>query len=433
MITMIAALIVLGIVIFFHELGHFIAAKRQGIRVEQFAIGFPPKLFAFKRGETEYRICAIPLGGYLKMAGDEPNEELKGEPWEFRSASVGKRMKIVTAGPFMNFVLGFVLFSLIAMLGVPTCSNIVGKIEKDSSAQIAGILAGDKIIKINNVSTNNWTELIEGISKVSGKVELTLERDNKMITKEIEVIKDEKTGYKEIGISPYVSTKLKEVLKGYPAQKAGLKKGDMVTSINGKQVLQWDEMAEIIRKNPGKELIFGISREGELMNIKVTPAAKPGYDADKKKEIKVGSVGILSLTELYRVNPLVALWHGLQQTLATIQVIFLILWQLICGALSYKLLAGPIGIVQMSGEQAQLGLTYLLGFIAMLSVNLGVVNLLPLPILDGGHVLFLTIEKIRGKALSIKTQTAIQWVGITLIVCLTILISNNDIRRLLGL
>ena len=433
---MIAALIVFGIVIFFHELGHFIAAKRQGIKVEQFAIGFPPKLFAFKRGETEYRICAIPCGGYIKMAGDNPDEELKGEPWEFCSASVKKRMKIVIAGPLMNFILGFVLFALIAMLGVPTYSNIVGKVEKDSSAQMAGILAGDKIIKINDIKTNNWTELISAVSSStkqasSGKVELTILRDNIELRKEI--IREKKDKDKEIGIMPYVSTKFKEVVKGCPAQKAGLKKGDVVTSINGQQVLQWDEMAEIIRKNPGKELIFGIDREGELMNVKITPAAKPGYDADKKKEIKVGSIGILACSEMYRVNPLAALWHGLLQTLATIQLIFLILWQLIQGALSYKLLAGPIGIVQMSGEQAQLGLTYFLGFIAMLSVNLGVVNLLPLPILDGGHVMFLTIEKIRGKALSIKTQSAIQWVGITIIVCLTILVSSNDIRRLLGL
>lgn len=431
MVTIIAALVVLGIVVFFHELGHFLAAKRQGIKVEQFAIGFPPKLFAFKRGETEYRICAIPCGGYIKMAGENPDEELKGEPWEFRSASIGKRMKIVTAGPLMNFALGFVLFSLIAMLGIPTYSNIVGKVEKDSFAQMAGILAGDKIIRINDVKTNNWTELISALSSSSGKVELTILRDNQEIRKEI--IREKKDKDKEIGISPYVSTKLKEVMKGSPAQKAGLKKGDVVTSINGKQIFQWDEMAGIIRKNPGKELVFGINREGKLLDVKIIPAAKPGYDADKKKEIKVGSIGILSCSEMYRVNPLTALWHGLLQTWATIQVIYLILWQLIQGALSYKLLAGPIGIVQMSGEQAQLGLTYFLGFIAMLSVNLGVVNLLPLPILDGGHVLFLTIEKIRGKALSIKTQTAIQWVGITIIVGLTLLVSNNDIRRLLGL
>jgi len=428
MITLILAMLAMGVVIFFHELGHFLMAKIQGIRVKEFAIGFPPKLFAWKGGETEYRICLIPCGGYCKMAGGDPAEELKGERWEFRCASVGKRMKIVTAGPLMNFILGFVLFSLSAMLGMPTYSNIVGNIEKNSLAERAGILTGDKIIKVNNVNTNNWTELTSAISSTSGKVKLTIWRDNKKISKEI--IKDKN---KEIGISPYVSTKLKEVLRGTPAQKAGLKKGDIVTSINGKQVLQWNEMTAIIHKNPGKELIFGINRDGNSMNIKIISAAKPGYDGEKKKEVKVGSIGILSCTEVYYVNPFAALWQGLLQTLGTIQLILVILWQLISGTLSYKLLAGPIGIVQMSGEQAQLGLTYLLDFMAMLSVNLGVVNFLPLPILDGGHVIFLTIEKIRGKALSIKIQTTIQWVGIAIIVYLTLLISNNDIRRLLGL
>ncbi len=433
MITLIAALFVLGVVIFFHELGHFLAAKKEGIRVEKFSLGFPPKLFGFKRGETEYCIGAVPVGGYIKMAGENPEEELKGEPWEFRSAPVGKRMKIVVAGPLLNFVLGFVLFSLIAMVGIPTYSNLVGKVEEDSPTQTAGILKGDKIIKINDMKTDNWTELIKVISESSGKIELTILRDNKMIKKEIEVIKDEKTKYGEIGISPYVSTKIKNVIKGYPAQKAGLKNQDVITSINGMPVSQWDEMSGIIRQNPNKPLIFGITREGKDMVIKIIPAAKPGYDAEKKKEIKIGSIGITSCTEIYRVNPLAALWQGLLQTLATIQLIFVILWQLICGILSYKLLAGPIGIVQMSGEQAQLGLTYLLGFIAMLSVNLGVINLLPLPVLDGGHVIFLTIEKIRGKAMGVKTQSAIQWVGMTIIICLIVFISNNDIRRLLGL
>lgn len=428
MITVVAAIFVLGVVIFFHELGHFLLAKKEGIKVEQFSLGFPPKLFGFKRGETEYIISAIPLGGYIKMAGENPEEELRGEPWEFRSAPVKKRMKIVLAGPLLNFVLGLVLFSLIPMIGIPTYSNVIGKVEKDSLAQLAGILAGDKIIKINDKPTPNWTVLIETISAASGKIKLIIWRDNRMIEKEIEIVKD-----KEIGMLPYVSTKIKNVIKGYPAQKAGLKEGDVVTTINGKQISQWDEMAKIIRQNPGKELIFGIKRDEKEKILKIIPAAKPFYDADKKKEIKVGSIGITSCSLIYRLNPLSAIFQGILQTLATIQVIYTILGQLLCGSLSYKLLAGPIGIVQMSGEQAQLGLIYLFGFIAMLSVNLGVINLLPLPVLDGGHVLFLIIEKIRGKAMSVKTQTAIQWVGMTIIICLVVFISNNDIRRLLGL
>ncbi len=428
MTTIIIAIFALGIVVFFHELGHFLSAKKEGIRVEQFSLGFPPKLFGVKRGETEYLISAIPLGGYVKMAGIDPEEGLKGEPWEFTSAPVRKRMKIIMAGPLMNFVLGIVLFSFVAMLGIPTYSNIVGKVEKDSFAQMAGILAKDKIVKINNVKTNNWMELIDAMSSSSGKIELTILRENKKIRKEI--IREKKD--KEIGIMPYVSTKFKKVLKNYPAQKAGLKKGDVVTSINGKQVLQWDEMTEIVRKNPDKELIFGINREGKLMNIKIIPMAKIGYDAGKKKEIKIGSIGILSCTEIYHVNPLVALWHGLLQTLAVIQVIVVSLGQLIAGTLSFKLMAGPIGIIQMSSEQAQLGITNLLSFMAMLSVNLGIINLFPLPALDGGQAVFLIIEKIRRKAFNTKIQATVQWVGFAMIICLTIFFSHNDIRRLLG-
>ncbi|MEW6620513.1 MAG: RIP metalloprotease RseP [bacterium] len=427
-ITAVAALFVFGMAIFFHELGHFLAAKREGIKVERFSIGFPPKLFAFKRGETEYRIGAIPGGGYIKMAGENPEEELKGEPWEFRSASIKTRMKIVLAGPLLNFVLGFVLFSLIAILGIPTYSNIVGKVVKDSPAQKAGILEGDKIIKVNNTLTNNWHELSKVILESSGMIELTISRNDKIIKEKVKITKDI-----ELGISPYVSTQIKNVIIGSPAYKSGLKEGDIITSINNQKVSQWEEMTQIIRKSPGKKLALSVQRGEKQMEIKIIPAAKPDYDPEKKKEIKVGSIGITSCHQQYRVNPLVALWQGLLQTLATIQLIFVIMGQLIIGGLSPKLLAGPIGIVQMSGEQAQLGFTALLSFLGMLSVNLGVINLLPLPVLDGGHVIFLTIEKIRGKAMSTKTQEVIQTIGITIIIALIIFVSQNDIRRWIGL
>lgn len=324
-------------------------------------------------------------------------------------------------------ILGFILFSLIAILGIPTYSHMIGNVEKDSPAQMAGILAGDKIIRVNDVKTNNWAELIENISNVQGKVELTILRNNETIKKEIEVVKNDR-----IGILPYISTEIKEVLKKCPAQKAGLKKGDVVVSIDDKQVFQWDEMTEIIRKNPGKELIFSINRKGNLMDIRIIPVVKSGYDANKKKEIKIGSIGIFSCNETYHVNPLVALWHGLLQTLSTIQVIFVTLGQLMTGILSFKLLSGPIGIIQISGEQAQLGISSLLGFMAMLSVNLGIINLLPLPVLDGGQLTLLIIEKIRGKALNTKIQAAIQLVGIIMIICLTIFLSQNDIMRLIS-
>lgn len=427
MTTIVAAVFILGIVIIFHELGHFWAAKKGGVRVERFSLGFPPKLISFKKGETEYIISVLPFGGYVKMAGDTP-EELKGEPWEFLSSSVWTRTKIVLSGPLLNFVLAIVVFSLLYMMGMPTMPNQIGKIEKNSPSEIAGLMVNDKIIKVDGKPTNDWTEVMEAISKhpQDTKMKLTLLRGNEEIEKEVKAIKQ------SLGISPYVSTEIKTVIDDSPAYKAGIRPDDIITSINNRPVWQWDEMTEIIQANPNKELILGLKRGEENLSLKVRAEAKASYDLEAKKEIKIGAIGITSKLQRHRLNPIMAIWAGLMKTLEVILITFAILFQLLSGVLPFKLIAGPIGIIQMTGQQAQLGFLSLFSFMAFISVNLGVVNLLPLPILDGGHAIFLLLEKIRKKPLSLKAQTVVQWVGMSLLVSLIILVSYNDILRWIG-
>lgn len=435
-LTIIATMFVLGIVIFFHEIGHFWAAKRGGVRVESFSIGFPPKLYSFKKGETEYIISAIPFGGYVKMAGDNPAEGLTGEPWEFLSAPVWTRMRIVLAGPLLNFVLAIIVLSLIYMIsGVPVVSNQIGQIEKGSSSAIAELQVKDKIIKVAGQPTNNWTDVVKAVSNCSNSndmgdtlIKITILRGTKEIEKEL-LIANKKARIGDIGVLPYVPSEIETVVKDSPAYKSGIKAGDIVISINGKPVSQWTEMSEIIQQNPGKELILNIQRGEKSFPIKVTAEAKKSYDLENKKEIEIGAIGITSKTQKQRANPITAIWTGIMKTLDFIILTFIVLAQLLSGVLPFKLLAGPIGIIQMTGQQAQLGFLSLVSFLAFISVNLGVVNLLPLPILDGGHVMFLLIEKIRKKPLSLKTQSAIQYVGVALLLCLVVLVSYNDILR----
>lgn len=435
-LTIIATMFVLGIVIFFHEIGHFWAAKRGGVKVESFSIGFPPKLYSFKKGETEYIISAIPFGGYVKMAGDNPAEGLKGEPWEFLSAPVWTRMRIVLAGPLFNFVLAIIVLSLIYMIsGVPVISNQIGQIEKGSSAATAELLVKDKIIRVAGQPTNNWTDVIKAVSNCSNSnakddtlIKITILRGTKEIEKEL-LVENKKARIGDIGVLPYVPSEIESVVKDSPAYKSGIKAGDIVISINGKPVSQWIEMSEVIQQNPGKELILNIQREGKSFPLKVTAEAKKSYDLENKKEIEIGAIGITSKTQKQRANPITAIWSGIMKTLDFIVLTFIVLAQLLSGTLPFKLLAGPIGIIQMTGQQAQLGFLSLVSFLAFISVNLGVVNLLPLPILDGGHVMFLLIEKIRKKPLSLKAQTAVQYVGVALLLCLVVLVSYNDILR----
>ncbi len=350
LITILATAVVLGILVFVHELGHFLLAKKLGVTVLKFSLGFGPKLIGKKIGETEYQIAIFPLGGFVKPLGEDPSEELKEED-RHRSLwaqPIWKRALIIGAGPFFNFFLAVALFSGINLFGIP-----------------------------------------------------------------------------------YYPSKIGEVSPGLPAEQAGLKKGDVVLSIDGQEVMQWDDLSKIIRNSKGKDLLLKVKREGEVLEIKVAPKSSTQKNLFGE-EVPVFVIGITPFDEILvqKVGPFEALGKGLSQTWFGIKLTVVTVIKLIERVVPAKTIGGPILIAQMAGEQAKRGLISLLLFMAILSINLGVINLFPVPILDGGHFLFLGLEAILRKPLSIKKMEIAQQIGLILIILLMIFAFYNDLIRI---
>ena len=350
MITIVSTILVLGILVFVHELGHFLVAKSVGIRVEKFSLGFPPKLISKKIGETEYILSWIPLGGYVKMAGEDPEEEKEErKPWEFMAKSVWQRAKVIFAGPAMNFILAIVLF---------------------------------------------W-----GILFFGGK-----QRD-----------------YPEKSV-------IGAVEKGGPAEQGGLMPEDEIISINDKPVSNFSQMAEIIYSQVEKPILVKWKREGKEFSATIITKKEKTVNVKGETEF-VGKIGIGPLYEKVKVGFFQAFWEGFLAAIFLLvgTVKFLVL--LISGQVSVKLLGGPVFIAQTAGETAKMGALSLFSFIGILSVNLSLLNILPIPILDGGHLLFLIIEKLKGKPLSFKQRSIMQQVGLAFLVALILLVTYNDILR----
>jgi regulator of sigma E protease len=348
--TVVSTIIVLGILVFVHELGHFILAKKLGVGVLTFSLGFGPKLIGRKIGETQYQISAFPLGGFVKLIGENPEEEVKEEDRarSFAAQPVWKRTLIVSAGPFFNFFLAVILFSTINLFGIPYLPSAVGR-----------------------------------------------------------------------------------VTPGLPAEQAGLKDGDMVMAIDGEKISKWDDLFRIIRNSKGKELIIKVKRDGEILEFKVTP--QPYKEKNLfGEEVETFKIGIESPKEplIEKVSPIVALGNGLLQTWQGIKLTVVGIVKLIQRVIPAKTIGGPILIAQLAGEQARRGLLSLVLFMAILSINLGVINLFPIPILDGGHFLFLGLEAILRRPISIKKMEIAQQVGLIFIILLMLFAIYNDLIRI---
>ncbi len=345
-----STLIVLGILVFAHELGHFLLAKRLGVGVITFSLGFGPKLIGRRIGETQYQISAFPLGGYVKLIGENPEEKIKEEdlPRSFSAQPVWKRALIIGAGPFFNFFLAVVLFSSVNLFGIP-----------------------------------------------------------------------------------YFPPKVGEVSPGLPAERAGIKKGDLIVSINGETISKWDDLSRIIRNSEGRELTLRIKRNGEDLELKVKPQSSTIKNIFGE-EVSTYMIGITHSGEILiqKVNPLVAVGQGFIQTYQGIQLTVTGIVKLIQRVIPAKTLGGPILIAQLAGEQARRGLLSLILFTAILSINLGVINLIPIPILDGGHFLFLIIEAILRRPVSIRKIEIAQQIGLVLIILLMLFAFYNDLIRI---
>ena len=430
-ITIVATLLVLGLVIFIHELGHFAVAKRSGIRVEQFSLGFPPKMIGKKIGETEYCISWLPLGGYVKIAGqsDLGEAEIKGEPWEFASKPIFTKIAVIAAGPLMNFLLAFFIFSALTLgWGIPAYNTTrIGEVLENSPAEAVGIEVGDRIISIEDQRVQNWAQIQRAITLNRGKTfQIKLERGNEVKTLVVTLQPEDEI----LGISPFIEPVVGRVEKGSPAQRAGIRQGDVITAINGKQVTQWRDVVDEIYSHPGESITVEWRRDGEYYKDTVITQMKKQYDA-QNRVVEYGAIGISAGFTTKKVGPLQAIHYGIKQTWERIYLILRVIRGLVVGQISPRLLGGPILIAQMAGETVQWGWKELFGFAAFLSINLGLINLIPIPIVDGGVILFLLIEGAIRRPIPKNVRLATTKVGLAIIILLMVYVTFNDITRLL--
>lgn len=422
--TLIYFLIVIGILVFVHEFGHFIMAKRAGVRVEKFSLGFGPKLFGFKKGDTEYLISALPLGGYVKMAGENPDEEPTGDSGEFQSKTVWQRATIAVTGPLTNILLAFLVMPLVFMVGTYSEGPAkVGYVDKGSPAERAGFMDGDIIKEIGGRSINDWTKAMTMIAvNPDTDVSVTVDRqgEKKVLVLRPAVATEFKIG--TAGLIPDMPAEIGKLKPGFPAEKAGLQVNDKIIAVDGKIIYHWNQFSSLVKESKGKKLMLTIERENVRMQKAMTPIEEGG-------RYLIGVEPIMRM--VFKQHGFVeSVSLGFNKTIEFIDLTFITLKKLVTFNLSIKTLGGPVMIAQMSGQAGAAGLSSFLSLLAMISISLGILNLLPIPVLDGGLLLFLAIEAIRKKPLSRKVMETAQSIGAALLITLIVVVSYNDIMRI---
>ena len=434
-------LIALGLLIFVHELGHFLVAKWSGVRVEEFSLGFGPRLFGFKKGDTDYRISALPLGGYVKMLGEDADGKESQDPRSFAKKSVGKRVLIIACGPFMNVLFAFLIMPMVFFIGrsEPVFLHqepVVLGVRAESPAAQAGLKKGDVIEAIDGKEVSDWESALNKILISSGStLDLTIKRGDKTLNKDIKVseIPQLKGGF--VGIEPILFLGNEAVIDGIktggPADQGGIKPKDKVLSINGKPVNDWIDMADKVTASQGKKIKIKIERDKKIKQVTVTPE----YNESAKRWL-IGIVkdrrsGLAMTTVRYGLID--SLVYGAKENIKIISLTFAVLKRLVTLQLSYKVLGGPVIIAKASAAAAASGLSHFLYFLAFLSIQLAIINCLPIPVLDGGHLVFLGVEAIRRKPVSIRVRQTASQIGFILLITLMVVITWNDINRIINI
>jgi regulator of sigma E protease len=426
-----AVVIVLGLMIFFHELGHFMAAKSIGVRVLTFSFGFGKRLFGFKRGDTDYRVSALPFGGYVKMAGDDPSQPHTGDPGEFLARPRWQRFYIVVAGPLMNVVLAVGLLAVLYHYHYERPAYAeqaarVGAIEPDSPAAAAGIQPGDLIVQLGDIHDPKWEDIEFKIPTAAGEtLPLEVERAGQRLhlTLKPRVDTEDQVGY--AGWAPYVPAVIGKVEPGYPGEKAGLQSGDRLVAINGEPIYYSPDVVNKLQQQDGKPVDFTVLRNGQQFHLTI----KPVYT--DMTGTKKWMIGILFHSDTV-VEQLpwgkatgASLDFNLRNSLLTFQVIGKILSR----RMSPKTLSGPISIAQISGEAYRAGLPDLVFAVSLISLQLAIFNLLPIPILDGGVILLLGLEAVMRRDLSIAFKERFVQVGLAVLLLLAVFVMYNDLVR----
>jgi regulator of sigma E protease len=422
--TIVYFLIVIGILVFVHEFGHFVMAKRSGVRVEKFSLGMGPKLVGYKKGDTEYVISALPLGGYVKMAGENPDEEPTGSPDEFQSKTVWQRAKIAATGPLTNILLAFIVMPFVFMIGTYSEGPAkVGYVEQGSPAEQAGFMAGDVIEEINGRRINDWVKALSLIAvNPDTDVTVTVDRQGEKKTFTLRPTTATELKIGTSGLVPDIPAEIGRLRPGLPAEKAGFQIHDKIISVDGKTIYHWNQFSTLVKESKGKELTLTVERNGVRMEKSVTPIEDGG-------RFVIGVEPTINLV-FKKYGFFQSIRLGFDKTLEAIDLTVITLRKLLTFNLSIKTLGGPVMIAQMSGQAAAAGLSTFLSLLAMISISLGILNLLPIPILDGGLILFLVIEAIRKKPLSRRTIEIAQSIGAAVLITLIAVVSYNDVMRM---
>lgn len=434
LLPIILGIIVLGILVFIHELGHFLAAKSCGIRVIAFSLGFGPSIFKKEFRGTEYRISAVPFGGYVKMAGENPEESKEGASDEFTSKPVWQRAFVAFAGPAANFISALAMLWFMFIWGVERPlyyeNPVIGAVNEKSAAEQAGIRAGDSLIAIGDHQVKSWEDINAAFAKQNKEYSLMYARDGQKFTttmkmkKNNELIPKEPTG----GIMPPLPAIIASVSSNSPAERAGLQKGDTIKAINNQKIYSWFQVLSII-KNYGNSnkapMQIVISRKSSSLSL----SAKPEFDSNTKRYI-IGIMVDQGKQRVVKYPVPVAFSKSIDKGWEYTTMIFDVIGKLISREVNANQLAGPVGIIPASGFMVMQGVSPILNFMALIGINLAVLNLMPLVITDGGMLLFLALEAIRRKPLSIKTQLIFNKIAITAFLLLFLFVTFNDVLRL---
>jgi len=426
----IAVAIGLGVMVLVHEWGHFVVARFFGVRVEVFSIGFGPRLFGVKRGPTDYRLSALPLGGYVRMAGDNPAEERRGDPDEFLSKPRWQRVLIALAGPTTNFLMAVVLTAALFMHGgeQPSYADkpvVVAGVVKDSPAQKAGIQPGDRIVSFAGVKTPTWDRvaLDLALSAPGHSDPVTIERDGRLITTSVQ---SEPQPFAVLGY-PAEPVIVGSVAHGMPAERAGLKEGDAIVAANGQKLMAPSQFSEVVQQSGGNPMTLEIVRDGQPLTLQLRPTWGDPGDGTPRWQI---GITFRFVTSPRRYSPPQALVKATQFHIVLANKLIYLVGELFTGKVSLKQVQGPLGIVQESSRAAKRGLGDLISLMALVSLNLAILNLLPIPILDGGHILMLAIEGLLRHDLSLKIKERFVTVGMVFLLLVFLIVMYNDVLRL---
>jgi regulator of sigma E protease len=437
--TIIGMILALGVIILVHEWGHFIAARFFGVRVDVFSIGFGPRLFGIKRGATDWRISAIPLGGYVRMAGQDITEIDSGEdkptgaPDELMSKKRWQRAIISFAGPAVNLIFPILLLAGYYIIsGQPHAAYldkpaVITNMAENSTASNAGFEPGDKLVSVNGTKVSTWEDtqkaLFGGSIPADKPAQIVVEHNGAPRTLTVAIKADpydHPLGY--MPIAPVIG----QVVPGKPAAHAGLATGDVVKSVDGQKIAYWDQFVDLVRGSSGKTLQLVVQRKGQAVSLSVTPKQGAADPSEKNYQIGIAPEVAFAYTS---IGPVEAVKSATRQTSGIIAETFGVLAKLFNGRVSVKELQSVVGISRAAGEAVAMGSFAIISFMALISVNLGILNLLPIPILDGGHILLLSLEGLRRRDFSLAFKERFIQVGLVFLLVVFAYVMYNDIVR----